>query len=291
MISFLIPTYNYDANPLVHNLKKLADQSDIDYEILVNDDASDNKIAENQKIDGLENCYFQKNKENLGRAGNINRLVQRAQYRYCILLDCDVTPGSKDFLSQYLKLCQPDQICFGGITYDIKKPENGILRWKYGIYQEARKVSERKNQPYRFLLTSNLLFDKHLFNQRLFDDQLKTYGYEDLLLAQYLKKNQLTVNHIDNPVIHVNLETSAIYLQKTQTALINLAQLVKQNKVDINLTGISYWGDFLSKWKVSNLYVTLYKIFRKQLINNSLSQAPNLMLFKLYKLGFYLNQF
>ncbi|MDR9447869.1 MAG: glycosyltransferase family 2 protein [Psychroflexus sp.] len=291
MISFLIPTYNYDARPLVDQLKQLAVQAGIDYEILVNDDGSQQKTTENQKINDFEKCFFQKNNKNLGRAGNINRLVQRAKFRYCILLDCDVKPLRNDFLAAYLKLCQPNQICFGGINYDNQKPENGILRWKYGIYQEARNIKERQKRPYRYLLTSNLLFDKYLFKHKLFNDQLKSYGYEDLLLVQYLKQKIIKVNHIDNPVTHINLETSEIYLQKTQTALVNLAQLVKQNKVDVSLTGVSYWGNKLHKLKISKLYKLVFKTFKAILEKNSLGKKPNLILFKMYKLGFYLNQF
>jgi len=291
LISFLIPTYNYNARPLVYQLDQLAQKEKIKYEIIVNDDGSDEKVTENQQIDQLENCSFYQNKTNLGRAGNINQLISRSKYRYCLLMDCDVRPFSADFLSKYIQLLQPDQFCFGGITYDEQKPEKGLLRWKYGIHQEARGVTVRRKNPYRYLLTSNLLFDKQMIDERLFDDQLTTYGYEDLLLAQKLKEDQIPIHHIDNPVVHKNLETSIIYLQKTETALITLADLVQNDKIDKNLTGVSYWGNKMRSLGLAPIVKLVFNLFKNNWRTNILGNKPYLVLFKLYKLGFYLKQF
>ena len=291
MISILIPTYNYDASPLVHKLKQLADGMAIQYEIIVSDDGSVDKLKENQSIDEIEECTFLNNDENLGRAGNINRLVKNAKYRYCLLLDCDVSPVSPDFLSKYINMLQPEQICFGGITYNKEKPTTGILRWKYGRYQEARSVDERKRSPYRFLLTSNLLFDKRSIGKKLFDDRIKTYGYEDLLLAQYLKRERIPVHHIDNAVVHENLETSSIYLEKTKTALTNLARIVKEDLIDKDLTGISKWGEISKKLGLSGIFLFFYKRWKARMEEQFLGKDPHLMLFKIYKLGFYLERY
>ena len=291
MISFLIPTYNYNARPLVNQIDQLAQKENIDYEIILHDDGSDEKVAENQEIDLLENAFFFRNETNLGRAGNINQLISRSKYRYCLLMDCDVRPFSADFLSHYIKLIQPDQFCFGGITYDEQKPEKGLLRWKYGRLQEAKNVDMRRKNPYRYLLTSNLLFDKQLFKDGLFEEQLTTYGYEDLLLAQKLKNDQTPVFHIDNPVVHENLETSAIYLQKTETALKNLADLVQNKKIDENLTGVSFWGKKVRQLGLAPILIQFFKNMENKLIKNILGNKPDLLVFKFYKLGFYLKQF
>ena len=291
MISILIPTYNYDARSLVNQINQLAIKEDIEYEIIVNDDGSDEKVAENQQIDQLENCCFYRNKTNLGRAGNINRLIGYSKFRYCLLLDCDVSPFSADFLSKYIQLLQPDQFCFGGITYDKEKPKIGLLRWKYGRAQEARSVDIRQKHPYRFLLTSNLLFDKQLVDNDLFDDQLTTYGYEDLLIAQNFKEDKIPIHHVDNPVVHKNLETSAIYLQKTETALINLADLVQNEKIDKHLTGVSRWGNKISSLGLAPVFKFIFDRLKSILKTNILGNKPYLILFKFYKLGFYLKQF
>ena len=67
MLSILIPTYNYNLYPLLTELKKQADLADLPYEVLVLDDASSLFIAENSKINTLENCFYYKNEQNLGR--------------------------------------------------------------------------------------------------------------------------------------------------------------------------------------------------------------------------------
>ena len=40
MLSILIPTYNYDVFPLVENIHRQCKEATIDFEILINDDAS-----------------------------------------------------------------------------------------------------------------------------------------------------------------------------------------------------------------------------------------------------------
>ena len=69
MLSILIPTYNYNTLKLVKDLQLQGVKSDIDFEILVLDDAStDIKcITENKEINFLEHCSFLENKKNSGR--------------------------------------------------------------------------------------------------------------------------------------------------------------------------------------------------------------------------------
>ncbi|MEM9260646.1 MAG: hypothetical protein AAGA62_13425, partial [Bacteroidota bacterium] len=54
------------------------------------------------------------------------------------------------------------------------------------------------------------------------------YGHEDTLWGQQLAKAGVGILHIDNPVTHLGLETSGVFLEKQHRAIHNLRLLKKQ---------------------------------------------------------------
>lgn len=288
MLSVLIPTYNYNTLPLVKELKQQLDLSNVIYEIIVQDDAGSFFSDENSSINNFENCHFKKNKENLGRSRNINLLVEQSKFDYILILDCDVFPKKKDFISKYLQEIHQDfDVIFGGISYDKNtKPENkSVLRWKYGIEREAISLKKRLQKPYRHLLTSNILMNKKRLRIPLFNSNITLYGYEDLELAIWLKKHNKIINHIENSVLHKNLETSEKFILKTQEALENLKQLEKKGILPKDSTTISslhrklFFLDPILP-KISPFFLNKFKA-------NLTSKNPNLFLFDLYKLLYF----
>jgi glycosyltransferase involved in cell wall biosynthesis len=118
MLSILIPTYNYDCFSLIKELKKQADELEIMYEIIVQDDFSQRCVEENSKINSLQNCRFQINNENLGRTKNRTNLVYNAQFDLVLFLDSDVFPEKNTFLKDYLKTYKKVKgVIFGGYKY------------------------------------------------------------------------------------------------------------------------------------------------------------------------------
>ncbi len=141
MISILIPTYNFNTLPLVEELYKQAVLENIDFEIIVCDDASPvNEITEiNSKINQLENCRFERNETNLGRGQNRNLLVSKARYDWTLLMDCDMYPKSKNFIKIYLRSLKNKEkkAIFGGLIYFDEKPKDDeVLRWIFGKNRE-----------------------------------------------------------------------------------------------------------------------------------------------------------
>src|SRR5690606_33420534 len=106
MISILIPTYNYNVFPLVENLYQQCERENLEYEILVLDDASPNKKfkEENSKINKLENCSFQVLDENIGRSKIRNLLATRAKFDWLLFLDADTFPSNNNFIQNYLEV-------------------------------------------------------------------------------------------------------------------------------------------------------------------------------------------
>ncbi|WP_035649060.1 glycosyltransferase family 2 protein [Flavobacterium sp. ASV13] len=279
MLSILIPIFNYNVLPLVNELVKQCNSCGITFEILCQDDASNStENIQNQEINSFPNCSFFINETNLGRGKNINSLAQKAKYNWLLILDCDTFPAENNFIQNYIStITDSENIHFGGIIYEDKKPEKGqLLRWIYGRKRETSAV-----------LSSNLLIKKDVFLQFPFDESITKYGYEDLLFFAVLKKNNFKVNHIENPTFHLNLETSELFLAKTKTALENLVFLYNSKKISSEESKIIKAFELLKKIKLIRFAVSIFKRNQTKIERNLLSEKPSLLLFDLYKLGHF----
>ncbi|MFY0482911.1 glycosyltransferase family 2 protein [Flavobacterium sp. PLA-1-15] len=292
MLSILIPTYNYNTFPLVKELFNQCKKSKIEYEIIVLDDGSENSEIRinNLKINTLDNCNFEVNKFNLGRGPNLNKLVSKAKHPWVLIMDCDTFPSDPFFIKKYLEAISTTKakVVFGGISYKSEKPaDDELLRWVYGKKRESIPLEARKKHPYNHVLTSNILIQKELIEEIPFPDYIKTYGYEDLILVLEFKKNNIEIEHISNPSLHLNLEKSSVFLNKCNIALGNLKYLLDSKIIENEATSLSKLYNSLQKMSVLFLVSFFFKISKKQIIKNLVSKKPSLLLFDFYKLGYF----
>ncbi|WP_426485964.1 glycosyltransferase family 2 protein [Flavobacterium sp. 2] len=279
MLSILIPIFNYNVLPLVNELVKQCNSCGITFEILCQDDTSNStENFQNQEINSFPNCSFFTNEINLGRGKNINSLAQKAKNNWLLILDCDTFPAENNFIQNYIsRITDSENIYFGGIIYEDKKPEKEqLLRWIYGRERETSAV-----------LSSNLLIKKDVFLQFPFDESITKYGYEDLLFFAVLKKKNFKINQIENPTFHLNLETSELFLVKTKTALENLVFLYNSEKISAEESKIIKAFELLKKIKLIRFANSIFKINQGKIEQNLLSEKPSLFLFDLYKLGYF----
>jgi len=294
MISILIPTFNYNVYPLVLELNKQADELAIEYEILVQDDGSTNSenINQNSKIEDFKNCSIFYNKVNLGRSENRNVLVRKAKFDWLIFLDCDMFPFDSNFILNYLTAIQSNtaSFYFGGIIYKKETPkEDEFLRWIYGNKREAIPVEIRQKNKYKYALTSNILVKKSILITTPFNSLLTKYGFEDLVLILELKKLNIDIQHINNPLYHLNLEKSIVFIDKHDASLENLKLLLDSKIISSNATRMSFLKQKISFFPINLIIISLFKLFKTQIINNLTSKKPKLFLFDFYRLGYFLN--
>lgn len=292
MISILIPTYNYNTLALVEELHNQIQLENIEFEIIVQDDASPvNEItAINDKINQLKNCYFERNETNLGRAQNRNLMVTKAKYDWLLLLDCDMFPKSKNFFKIYLKSLQKrhPKAVFGGIIYFDEKPkEEAVLRWVFGKNREEIPLKKRLANPYNYALISNILIQKELLTAHPFDREIFNYGYEDIVFILELKKHNIPITHIENPTFHLNLEKSVIFLEKFHSSLQNLKLLIDRKIIHYEDTNLTKTYLKIEKASMVKLVVFLFKIFKKRFTKNLLSKNPSIFIFDVYRLGYF----
>lgn len=292
MLSILIPTYNYNTYPLVKELFDQCKECRIEFEIIISDDGSENKeiINCNLAINTLENCSYEINPINLGRGPNVNKLVSKAKNAWVLIMDCDTFPKDRFFIRNYIEALSAtnEKIIFGGIAYQEEvPPEDELLRWIYGKKRESIATATRKKHPYNHVLTSNIAIQKKVFEKVRFPDYIKKYGYEDLILVLDLKRNNIQIEHISNPSLHLNLEKSTVFLNKCTVALDNLKYLLENRIIHKDATSLTRMYHLLKKMKLLFLISIVFRISKKQIIKNLLSSKPSLRLFDFYKLGYF----
>jgi hypothetical protein len=289
MLSILIPVYNYNVYPLVSELHKQCLECGINFEILCQDDASDQIKPDNQRINSIENCDFSKNKSNLGRGKNINFLAEKAQFEWLLIMDCDTFPTKNNFIEDYiLQINKVGKVVFGGIEYKKEKPANDqLLRWFYGNARESLSVEKRNSNPNENALTSNLLIQKKAFISNPFKESITKYGYEDLVFLSDLKKKGIIVKHIHNPTYHLGLETSQQFLEKTKIALENLKLITETTSLDHSESKLLKVSNMLKRLYLASFISFLFKTTETKIEDNLLSKKPSLVLFDFYKLGYY----
>lgn len=289
MLSILIPAYNYNDYPLVLELHRQCSDCKIEFEILCQDDASNSKWdIENQKINTLNNCAFYINDSNLGRGQNINSLAEKSKYDFLLIMDCDTFPKQNDFIQKYCEIIPNVSVAFGGIQYQKEIPrKEQLLRWVYGTKRESLSLEDRNKNPNFKALTSNLLIKKEIISRYPFDTSITKYGYEDLCFLSVLEANAINIFHIDNPSYHLNLETSIVFLDKTKTAIENLAFIINSGKYPTIQSKINSAYLVLKRLKLVAFSAFIFNKTESKITSNLLSEKPSLFLFDLYKLGYY----
>ncbi|MBO4542470.1 MAG: glycosyltransferase [Bacteroidales bacterium] len=293
MLSILIPVYNWDVRSLVAELHKQATNLGIAFEILLLDDAStDERIKEfNQELKLLDNVTLRALPSNAGRAVSRNLLARAAKYKHLLFMDCDSEPVDGKFLERYIPFCQQNPVVvYGGIQYKkIKVKPAYKLRWTYGIVCEERPAKERRKQPNSQFHTFNFLISKDLFMSIQFNEMLKHYGHEDTLFGIELTKKGITVQHIDNPLYHLDINDNQQYIQKTRYGVENLRILLNQYEDKPLLTKeirlLKYYH-VLEKTKMVWVGSMFYHTFNQLMLKNFNGSHPNLTLFNLYKLSY-----
>jgi len=292
MLSIVIPVYNYNVFPLVSELKKQADSLGIIYEILVQDDVSQEFISENSQINSLKNCVFSINVENLGRGKNINSLYAKSKYNYVLIMEADALPENESYLKNYIELLSKSNpnVIFGGVKYPETVPsKEKLLRWKYGINREIKSLSHRLKNNYDFVFTWNLLLKKEILLQFPFPEFIHEYGYEDSIFIENLRLNSVLITHIENYLIHHNSESNIDFIKKSERAVNNLHDLIHFNKIDAKKIRLSNLYTILKKLHLTRIVKGTYLKTKKQILTNLTSENPNLYLLDFYKLGYYCN--
>lgn len=289
MLSVLIPIFNFDVTDSIQRLAKQAKSSNISFEILCIDDCSHERHkARNRSISKIEGVEYKELKQNIGRSKIRNLLAQEAQYEHLLFLDCDIRIDKANFLSSYLKYAHKGQLVCGGVSYDRKKPKKDEqLRWHYGRMREEKSASSRSLSPYQSFTSCNMFLPKGIMKIHPFNEQLTEYGHEDTLLGIELKKAQVPVIHINNPIIHLGLDHTIDFLEKTVLSLENLRSLIKEGRIDKDVKLYRYYRLLKAS---SLLFRPIFKELNRWTKKALMKGSHSLFFFDLFKLTYLLKK-
>ncbi len=292
MISICIPVYNVLISSLIHELVHQCRSLSLKFEILVYDDGSDISYKkENQTISNINEVVYKELPVNKGCAGIRNKMAEEAIFPNLLFIDSD-SEFDQEYIARYIPFLSQDySVVCGGRIHPIQLPDlSKSLRWTVGKKKEDFPSLIRQKVPNKSFMSNNFLIQKKIFNIVSFDESIPKSGHEDTLFGINLEIKGIKIHHIDNPVVHIGLENNEEFIRKTKQRLETLYILEKRNednplfyeririlKVYKQLHAAHLSGVLKRFYKISNL--TLEKKLTKP--------NPSLILYDLYKLGYY----
>jgi len=288
MLSILIPEHNYDCSKLVNDLACQCNQAKISFEIIVWDDASSLYKKENQTINSINGCHLMESNTNLGSARVRNKLAEMARYPNLVMIDCDAEVTDANFIKNYLENIGKAQVVVGGVQYSSIKPSpNRYLRWYYGRKRECPVASVRNQNPYRSLLSFNLMIDKSVLMQYPYDEHFKDYGHEDSMMGYNLMKQGITVLHIDNQLIHKGLDLNIAFLSKSLKAVEKYVHNPAFQSEDL-VDQIKIFKVFrmVKRFGLCRLLAFKYTFGKRIMVYNLCSKHPILFLYDFYRISY-----
>ena len=286
----LIANFDWPVEQLIKPLHAQLLKAKLPFEVLCYDN-SKNSIheSENNKLNALRDVTYALNHTHIGRSQNRNKLARDAQYENLLFLDGDSEIIDLNFIANYLESAVNHKVVCGGTAYGAKPTDpNKLLRWQYGKAREERSAENRNQNPNNSFSSFNFLIKKEAFELVYFNNELTKYGHEDTLFGLDLKAQGYRVQHINNPLIHLGLDYSELFLEKTRTAIKNLNYLIDGGYVGRDIK-IVKWYLAISRAGLKPAVKKLYNFYRKTWENNLCGTNPNLRIFDFYKLGVLCN--
>lgn len=299
-ISMLLPSFNNVCVELVAELKRQADglcgklRRPLSYEIIVADDGSTDKscIEANSAINGLEHCRFVRMGRNVGRAQIRNVLVGESRGDRLLLIDSDLTVDHDDYLYNFAAT-RADAV-YGGTRIasagDTDEGNghglHGNLRFRYEKKAEKHKTAAfRSDRPNQEISVCNFFARRDIMVSHPFDSRFKAYGYEDVLFGKRLAESGVVVSHIDNPMLIDKFEANAVFVAKTEEAILTLCRFESDLRGYSNLLSSV---EKISRVFPLSLFQLWHRVMKRVERRNLVGDNPSLFVFKLYKLGFFL---
>ena len=289
-LSVCIPVYNQDVTGLVHSLLEQIKSSAHGHlvNIIIIDDHSEESFYSLNRVLSKEVTYKYLDK-NIGRSKIRNKFLKYSESDYLLFIDCDSSIIDDKFILSYLNYLESEKpnVIVGSSVYSNQAPAlSRRLRWKYGSQRESQSYQERKSNSRTSFKTNNFVISKTCFEKISFNEDLQGYGHEDTLFGYELKKKDIQIHHLDNPVLNGQLDTNEEFIKKTEEGLGNLLNVWKIVNYDNDLIKTIRILSYFIKYKNSVWFRSLFWVLKKPTRFILRIGFSNLHLFDFYKLGF-----
>lgn len=299
-LSILLPSYNNVCVELVAGLKCQADclgdrlHRQFSYEIIVADDGSSDRSCTlaNGAINGMGHCRLVRMDHNVGRAQIRNVLVGESRGEHLLLIDSDLVVDNDDYLYNFVTANAV--AVYGGtriasvdeVSVDSRSRLGGNLRFRYEKNAESHKTAAfRRERPNQEISVCNFYARRDVMVAHPFDSRFRAYGYEDVLFGKRLAESGVAVSHIDNPLLINKFEENSVFVGKTEEAILTLCRFESDLRGYSNLLSSV---EKIGRVFPLSLFQLWHRVMKRVERRNLVGDNPSLFVFKLYKLGFFL---
>lgn len=221
-LSVLVPFFHDDATSLIRALDPQIFEQPI--ELLFYDDGSNNNALTARMSVAVTMASgvvsLMTNTINHGRSAARNALFEAARGDWVLFLDADMLPARQNFLEAYLTLiesCGAD-ILFGGFEVEPKQDDaDRDLHRALSEVSDCLSLDQRQAAGPQYVASSNLCVRRNVLAEEPFDPDFSGWGWEDSEWAARVSK-RFTLLHVDNPAIHLGLETTDTLLKRFATS-------------------------------------------------------------------------
>ena len=235
VLSVLTPFFRDDPAPLITRLEREAARLGGRAEFIALDDGGGDRSLTSRIAMQVLNLSVPARlialDRNQGRARGRNRLAAHARGRHLLFLDSDMAPDNDTFLARYLGLIEAGDpaVVFGG--FSMKQGPTApcfALHRALALRGECLSAAERRLKPEKYVLTSNLLVRRDVFEAEAFDEGFSGWGWEDVEWGMRVS-HRYGVVHVDNPATHLGLDTPAVLAGKYEQSAGNFARVVARH--------------------------------------------------------------
>ena len=221
-LSVLVPFYKDDATALLQDLDSQIGTHPI--EVLFYDDGTnDAELITNMRAavaaaNGSVRLIC--NTDNHGRSAARNALFEAARGDWVLFLDADMRPSRDDFLQTYLSLINANSadILFGGFEVEPQQADaDRDIHRALSEISDCLTLDERQAAGPQYVASSNLCVRRDVLKTEAFDSGFSGWGWEDSEWAARVAK-RFNLVHVDNPAIHLGLETTETLLRRFATS-------------------------------------------------------------------------
>lgn len=221
-LSVLVPFYKDDASDLLRDLDSQISKREI--EVLFYDDGTNNsdlsEVMGRAVTSAIAAIGLITNSKNKGRSAARNALFDAARGDWVLFLDADMRPSRTTFLQDYLSLIKASgaDILFGGFEVEANQTDaDRDIHRALSEISDCLSLDERQAAGPQYVASSNLCVRKSVLEAEPFDAGFSGWGWEDSEWAARVSK-RFTLVHVDNPAVHLGLETTNTLLHRFATS-------------------------------------------------------------------------
>ena len=221
-LSVLVPFFKDDATSLLKDLD--AQIIDRPIEVLFYDDGTQDTELTTSMTRAVSaakgSVRLMTNTDNKGRSAARNALFEAARADWVLFLDADMRPSRDTFLETYISLinaCEAE-IIFGGFEVEAQQQDaDRDVHRALSEISDCLTLDERQAGGPQYVASSNLCVRRDVLEKEPFDSGFSGWGWEDSEWAARVSK-RFTLVHIDNPAVHLGLETTETLLKRFATS-------------------------------------------------------------------------